>query len=363
MSCVSIKHVDKIYQSDVRILKDLSIEIDSGEFLVLLGPSGCGKTTLLNCIAGLLDVEGGRIEIGGRDVTDLDPSARNIAMVFQSYALYPTKTVYGNMAFCLRMQRKSKDYIDSKIRETAALLQITDLLPRKPATLSGGQKQRAAIGRALVRDAQVCLFDEPLSNLDAKLRTEMRIELKRLHKKVQGTFIYVTHDQVEAMTLATRIAIMEGGRLSQVATPAELYDKPANTFVAKFIGSPPMNFIACEARNRGGRIELAAEGGETFNLGGYPFLSLPRDGQRVILGARPECFHLPDGETASYRLKLNIVEPLGPNVLCYCDMGGTELIASLSSPDFERARSDESLRLSVDLSRASVFDGDTSLRM
>jgi len=363
MSQVSVKHVDKIYQGRNHVLKDLSLDIDSGEFLVLLGPSGCGKTTLLNCIAGLLDIEGGRIEIGGRDVTNRDPSERDLAMVFQSYALYPTKTVYGNMAFCLRMKRKSRAFIDQKVKETAELLQISELLHRKPATLSGGQRQRAAIGRALVRDAAVCLFDEPLSNLDAKLRTEMRVELKKLHKKIRSTFIYVTHDQVEAMTLASRIAVMNDGAFSQISTPDELYTHPANTFVANFIGSPSMNFVSGRVVTRDARIGVRTEDGIDFDVSSYPFAARPPEGQPVILGLRPELFRRAANGGASYSLRLNIVEPLGANVLCYCSLGKTDVVASLNPADIAGARTDEELRLSVDFSKISIFDAGSSLRL
>jgi multiple sugar transport system ATP-binding protein len=362
MSQVAVQHLDKVYQGQTHVLKDLSLEIDSGEFLVLLGPSGCGKSTLLNCIAGLLEVEGGRVEIAGKDVTHSDPSERGIAMVFQSYALYPTKTVYGNMAFCLRMKRKSKEFIDQKVKETADLLQISELLDRKPATLSGGQRQRAAIGRALVRDAAVCLFDEPLSNLDAKLRTEMRIELKKLHKKIKSTFIYVTHDQVEAMTLATRVAVMDGGKFSQISTPDELYDRPANTFVARFIGSPAMNFVAGKVSLKSG-IKIIAEDGLEFDVSSYPFASKPEEGKNVLLGVRPEHFHRPAAGAASYSTMLSIVEPLGATVLCYCQLGKTDIVASLNPSDLEGVRSDEELRLEIDLSKASIFDAATSLRL
>jgi multiple sugar transport system ATP-binding protein len=363
MSQVAVKHIDKIYQGKTHVLKDLSLDIVSGEFLVLLGPSGCGKTTLLNCIAGLLDVEGGRIEIAGKDVTNKDPSDREIAMVFQSYALYPTKTVYGNMAFCLRMKKKSRQYIDEKVRSTAELLQITELLHRKPATLSGGQRQRAAIGRALVRDASVCLFDEPLSNLDAKLRTEMRIELKKLHKKIKSTFIYVTHDQVEAMTLATRIAVMDGGKFSQISTPDELYDHPANTFVAKFIGSPSMNFVPGKIALEGARILVRTGDGIVFDVSSYRFAERPGEAQSVILGLRPELFHRPVGNSPTYPLQLNILEPLGANVLCYCQLGKTDIVASLNTTEVAGARLDEELPLSIDFSKISIFDAVSELRL
>ncbi len=363
MSQVAVKHVDKIYQGKNHVLKDLSLDIDSGEFLVLLGPSGCGKTTLLNCIAGLLDIEGGRIEIGGRDVTNRDPSERDIAMVFQSYALYPTKTVFGNMAFCLRMKHKKRNFIDEKVRKTAELLQISELLNRKPATLSGGQRQRAAIGRALVRDAAVCLFDEPLSNLDAKLRTEMRVELKKLHKNIKSTFIYVTHDQVEAMTLATRIAVMNDGMFSQISTPDELYAHPANTFVANFIGSPSMNFISGTATTRNGNVQIRTVDGIEFDTSGYAFTARPAEGQKVILGVRPEHFRRYVPGAAAFSTRLNIVEPLGSTVLCYCSLGKTDVVAGLNPTDVSGVRSDEELRLSIDLSKISIFDAASSLRL
>jgi multiple sugar transport system ATP-binding protein len=362
MSQVAVRHLDKVFQGHTHVLKDLSLEIESGEFLVLLGPSGCGKSTLLNCIAGLLEVEGGRIHIGEEDVTNKDPSERGIAMVFQSYALYPTKTVYGNMAFCLRMKRKPKDFIDKKVRETAELLQISELLNRRPATLSGGQRQRAAIGRALVRDAEVCLFDEPLSNLDAKLRTEMRIELKKLHKRLRSTFIYVTHDQVEAMTLATRIAVMEGGSFSQISTPDELYERPANTFVARFIGSPAMNFIDGRITHGQG-TKVVTDDGVQFDVSHYNFASRPAEGKDVVLGLRPELFHRPAGGEPAYPTTLNIVEPLGANVLCYCQLGRTDIVASLNPSDLVGARTDEEFPLAVDLSKASVFDRVSGLRL
>ena len=367
MSQVAVKHLDKVYQGQTHILKDLNLEIDSGEFLVLLGPSGCGKSTLLNCIAGLLDVEGGRIEIAGKDVTNTDPSERGIAMVFQSYALYPTKTVYGNMAFCLRMKKKSPAFIEQKVNETADLLQIRELLHRKPGTLSGGQRQRAAIGRALVRDADICLFDEPLSNLDAKLRTEMRIELKRLHKKLRSTFVYVTHDQVEAMTLATRVAVMDNGQFSQISTPEELYDRPANTFVARFIGSPAMNFVPGRVALSSGILSsgtrIVADDGTEFDVSGYPFRSRPLEGQQVLLGVRPELFHRPAPGEHSYVTTLNLVESLGANVLCHCQLGTASIVASLNPSDLAGIGTDEELRLAVELPKVSVFDSATSLRL
>ncbi len=273
------------------VLKHLDLEIEDGEFLVLLGPSGCGKTTLLNLLAGLLDVTAGRISIGGRDVTDLDPKDRGLAMVFQSYALYPTKTVYGNLKFGLAAAKLDKAEVERRIAWAAKLLQIEPLLNRKPAQLSGGQRQRVAIGRALVKNVGVFLFDEPLSNLDAKLRTEMRLEIKKLHDELKSTIVYVTHDQIEAMTMATKIAVMDGGVIQQFGTPDEIYSRPRNLFVAGFIGSPAMNLRAGKIMN-GGTVTAALDG-VTLDLGRYGFASQPADGQPIVVGLRPEHFGAP----------------------------------------------------------------------
>src|SRR6185295_4613545 len=242
------------------IIEDLSLEVASGEFLVLLGPSGCGKSTLLNGIAGLVDLRGGSIAIGGRDVTQADPAERNIGMVFQSYALYPTMTVAENLSFGLRVRGVSRDQIAARVRRTAELLQLDAVLARKPSELSGGQRQRVAIGRALVRDAQVFLLDEPLSNLDAGLRAELRRELHLLHRRLGATMIHVTHDQVEAMTLATRIAVMRDGRIEQLGTPAEVYSRPASRFVAGFLGSPAASFVPGSVEGEGDRFAIVACG-------------------------------------------------------------------------------------------------------
>src|SRR3569832_442868 len=253
MPRVQFEDIIKTY-GRVTVLKNLDLAIDDGEFLVLLGPSGCGKTTLLNLLAGLLDVTAGRISIGDRDVTDLDPKDRGLAMVFQSYALYPTKTVRGNLKFGLSAFKLSIEEQEQRIAWAAKLLQIEPLLDRKPAQLSGGQRQRVAIGRALVKKVGVFLFDEPLSNLDAKLRTEMRLEIKKLHHELKQTVVYVTHDQIEAMTMATRIAIMDRGVIQQIGSPDEVYERPANIFVARFIGSPPMNVLETSVKVSGNTI-------------------------------------------------------------------------------------------------------------
>src|SRR5580704_12045698 len=253
MSAVSVSGLFKSF-GPLQVLKNINLPIEAGDFTVLLGPSGCGKSTLLNAIAGLEDTDAGLIEIDGADVTQREPSKRGIAMVFQSYALYPTMTVRGNLSFGLRVKSTPRAEILKRVSWAAELLQITPLLDRKPGQLSGGQRQRVAIGRALVQNAKVFLFDEPLSNLDAKLRSEMRVEIKRLHKELQPTILYVTHDQIEAMTLATRIAVMRGGRIEQYAAPDELYEAPATLFVAGFVGSPAMNFLQCTIERSGNSV-------------------------------------------------------------------------------------------------------------
>ena len=258
------------------VLENLALTVDDGEFLVLLGPSGCGKTTLLNLLAGLLDVTAGRITIDDRDVTDLDPKDRGLAMVFQSYALYPTKTVRGNLKFGLTAQRLDAAEIERRVEWAARLLQISHLYDRKPSQLSGGQRQRVAIGRALVKHVGVLLFDEPLSNLDAKLRTEMRLEIKKLHGQLKPTVIYVTHDQIEAMTMATRIAVMDGGVIQQIGSPDEIYEMPANLFVAKFIGSPSMNVLETRLSVTDGRVSaIHLPTAVSLDLSGYPFAMRP----------------------------------------------------------------------------------------
>ena len=278
--------VDRLVKSygDVEVLKDVSVTMAPGEFLVLVGPSGCGKSTLLNCIAGLEETTGGRIDIAGRDVTRLPPRERDIAMVFQSYALYPTMTVADNIAFGMKVRKVPRSEMDAKVRQVAELLQITPLLERRPGALSGGQRQRVAMGRALVRDPALFLFDEPLSNLDAKLRVEMRAEIKRVHETTHASIVYVTHDQIEAMTLATRIVLLKDGIVQQVGTPDEVYHSPANTFVARFMGSPPMNVVP--ATLRGGAVEFDA--GRTLRPGRVP--DGIADGARVLVGLRPESF-------------------------------------------------------------------------
>jgi multiple sugar transport system ATP-binding protein len=285
----------------VEVLKRIDIDVAPGEFLILVGPSGCGKSTLLNIIAGLEEPTEGELHLGGKDVIGMPPAQRDIAMVFQSYALYPTMTVADNIGFALEMRKVPKAEREQRIREVAALLQIDHLLDRRPAQLSGGQRQRVAMGRALARDPQLFLFDEPLSNLDSKLRVEMRAEIKRLHQHSGITTVYVTHDQIEAMTLGSRIAVMKDGVLQQIGTPDQIYRRPANTYVGGFIGSPTMNFIH-------GRVERAGEGGRFVFDGGALDLPCP-DGPEATLGQRPEHIHL--GADAGWRGEVVLVEPTG----------------------------------------------------
>ncbi|MDW4496440.1 sn-glycerol-3-phosphate ABC transporter ATP-binding protein UgpC [Sulfitobacter sp. D35] len=343
----------------VQVFEQLNLDIHEGEFIVLLGPSGCGKSTLLNCIAGLLDITDGQIFIGGKNVTWEEPKDRGIGMVFQSYALYPQMTVRGNLSFGLKNQRMSKSEIDERVARAAEVLQIEPLLDRKPAALSGGQRQRVAIGRALVRDVDVFLFDEPLSNLDAKLRSELRVEIKRLHAKLgNNTMVYVTHDQIEALTLADRIAVMRGGVIQQLDDPATIYNKPCNLFVAGFIGSPMMSFLE-------GTVAEGA-GGPTFRIGevevplaGYDG-ALPKPGRDVILGVRPEHVTiLPDG-VDGLPATIEIEEPMGSDSLVWTSLGGQPLSIRVSS-DKVPARGTP-VRLAVDVSKSSLFDTSSEMR-
>jgi multiple sugar transport system ATP-binding protein len=315
MADVVLEKVEKRY-GEVKAVLGIDLAVQDQEFLILVGPSGCGKTTTLRMIAGLEDITAGDIRIGGRSVIGLPPRDRDIAMVFQSYALYPHMTVYKNMSFSLRLRRTPKKEIDRRVREVAAILGISDHLNRKPRQLSGGERQRVAVGAALCRQAGVLLFDEPLSNLDAKLRVHMRTELKRLHQSVRSTMIYVTHDQVEAMTMGDRIVIMNGGSIQQVASPLEAYEKPANRFVAGFIGTPPMNFFEGMLTSNGA--------GDSVQLAGAIRLQLPNrakargESRAVILGMRPEHIYLRPVEGANYQKvssTVDVVEPLGKDVI------------------------------------------------
>lgn len=359
MSAVSVRGLSKSF-GQLRVLHDIDLPVEAGEFTVLLGPSGCGKSTLLNAVAGLEDIDGGTIEIGGIDVTQHEPSKRGIAMVFQSYALYPTMSVHRNLSFGLRVKSIPKREVEKRIEWAAQLLQIDELLDRKPSQLSGGQKQRVAIGRALVQQARVFLFDEPLSNLDAKLRTEMRVELKRLHKELGATIIYVTHDQIEAMTLATRIAVMRGGRIEQYATPDTLYEQPATLFVAGFVGSPSMNFLRGELV--GDATRAVRFGTTTLPLNGYAF----RDAygaSDVVIGVRPEHVSVaqPAATEGTVDAETLFMEPMGADTLGWFQCGEHRVAARLS-PQAARSIAGR-VRLNFAMEQISLFDPETEARL
>ncbi|MFN4155985.1 MAG: ABC transporter ATP-binding protein [Paracoccaceae bacterium] len=342
----------------VSVLKNMNLDVAEGEFVVLLGPSGCGKSTLLNCLAGLLEITDGQIYIKGKNVTWAEPSDRGIGMVFQSYALYPQMTVRGNLTFGLKNAKVPRAEIEKKVTRAAEILQIGPLLDRKPAALSGGQRQRVAIGRALVRDVDVFLFDEPLSNLDAKLRSELRVEIKRLHAQLKNTMVYVTHDQIEALTLADRIAVMRGGIIQQLAAPQEIYNRPANLFVAGFIGSPSMNFLHGSTVDGGafrlGNLSLSLEGYEGGRIG-------TRD--KVILGLRPEHLVVQDvaepGQTIPAVVELD--EPMGADSLVWLQAAGAQM--SVRVPVERRMAPGTQVHLKVDMSKASLFDAVTEVRV
>ncbi|MDB5512287.1 MAG: transporter ATP-binding protein [Enterovirga sp.] len=319
MASVEARDLRKSFGS-VEILKGVSASVNDGEFVILVGPSGCGKSTLLRMIAGLEEVSSGEIRIGGRVVNDLPPKQRDIAMVFQNYALYPHMTVAGNMGFAMKLQRAPKAEIEARVSRAASILGLTELLDRHPRQLSGGQRQRVAMGRAIVRDPQVFLFDEPLSNLDAKLRVTMRAEIKELHQRLRTTTVYVTHDQIEAMTMADRIVVMQDGRIEQMGAPLELYDKPRNMFVAGFIGSPAMNFVEGRIRTNGA-ASLEAAGGMVLPLSTAPAAS---DGRAVIYGIRPEHLELGDG---GFDAEVVVVEPTGSETQVVARVGEQSVVA------------------------------------
>jgi multiple sugar transport system ATP-binding protein len=337
------------------VIEGLNLDVEAGEFVVLLGPSGCGKSTLLHAMAGLLDVAGGSVEIGGHDMTWADPAKRGIGMVFQSYALYPTMSVEGNLSFGLKVSGLPAEEIRQRVQRAAQILQLETLLQRKPAQLSGGQRQRVAIGRALVRQAGVFLFDEPLSNLDAQLRTDLRREIKRLHHALGSTMVYVTHDQVEAMTLATRLVVMRNGRILQIGTPAEVYERPADRFVAGFVGAPGMNFIEGSVNRQDGAWRF-----ESPSLS----LNLTTDiavepGHRVTLGLRPE--HLQWQADGPWQGKVELVEPLGNHQVVWLTLGGLSLAAVRH--DAPAPAMGQSLSFTVRADAASLFDADTGQRL
>ncbi len=351
MSQLSLKHLEKSF-NEARIIKGIDLEVSEGEFVVFVGPSGCGKSTLLRMIAGLEDVTQGEISIGGRVVNDLPPVQRGIAMVFQSYALYPHMTVYENIAFPLRVEKLPQAEVDKRVGAAARVLQLESRLQQRPGTLSGGQRQRVAIGRAIVREPQIFLFDEPLSNLDAALRSEMRIELMELHKRLGSTMIYVTHDQVEAMTMADKIVVLDAGTISQVGSPLQLYHKPDNLFVAGFIGSPKMNFV-------NGTVTSADGNTAIVDLGALGTIRLPRQsrsvaGQSVIVGIRPEHLRLGAGD---FTLKVTpkIVEHLGIHTVAYSTLPAGENFIGLFEGDPQISEG-EAVEIGFALDQVHLFD-------
>jgi len=358
MAGVTLREVTKAY-GDVVAVDRVSLEVDDGEFVALVGPSGCGKTTTLNLVAGLIDITAGEILLGDRAINNLDPKDRDLAMVFQNYALYPNKTVFENLAFPLRMRKVSKATLDSQVKRTANVLSIEHLLDRHPRQLSGGQQQRVALGRALVRNPQAFLMDEPLSNLDAKLRVQMRAELKRFHQELNATVIYVTHDQLEAVTMADRIAVMHLGVLQQYATPDEIYNRPLNTFVAGFIGSPAMNLLRGQVTTQDGQVAVAGEGGWSLPLADGPGRrALSSSTGQVIVGVRHGHIRLSMEPQAGWMEgRVYTVEPTGDLTYVHLKLGDHLLVAS-NHADF-RAAPDALIWIMFDQDHLHLFDAET----
>ena len=366
MASLSLQHINKTYPNGFEAVKDFNLEIEDKEFIIFVGPSGCGKSTTLRMIAGLEEISGGTLKIGDRVVNDVEPKDRDIAMVFQNYALYPHMTVYDNMAFGLKLRKVPKDQIDKMVREAAKILDLEKLLDRKPKALSGGQRQRVAMGRAIVRNPKVFLMDEPLSNLDAKLRVQMRIEIAKLHQRLGTTIIYVTHDQTEAMTLGTRIVVMKDGVVQQVDSPTNLYSKPGNLFVAGFIGSPQMNFLDAKVNVKGKEvslqvgphaIKLPAAKAQKLIDGGYA-------GKTVVMGIRPEDVHDDEAFIAAnpdtiVDATIHVYELLGAEVFLYFDVEGFNMTARVDPRT--TARTGDNVRFALDPEKIHVFDKETEL--
>ncbi len=366
MADLQLKHVYKKYSGGVTAVSDFCLDIEDKEFIVLVGPSGCGKSTTLRMIAGLEEISEGELYIGGKLVNDVAPKDRDIAMVFQNYALYPHMTVFDNMAFGLKLRKTPKDEINKRVHEAAKILDIEHLLDRKPKALSGGQRQRVALGRAIVRDPKVFLMDEPLSNLDAKLRVAMRTEINKLHKRLETTFIYVTHDQTEAMTMGTRIIVMKDGVIQQVDTPANLYNKPCNMFTAGFIGSPQMNFIdaVLSKNNDGVFLEF---GGETIKLPEGKVANHVLDdyiGKTVVMGIRPEDMHDEEGFIASkpeatVSAYVDVTEMMGAEYYLYLTVAGKAFTARVNPRT--TAKMGETIKIALDTNKIHLFDKETEM--
>ena len=362
MASLNLKDIYKVYPSGVVAVTDFSLDIEDKEFIVFVGPSGCGKSTTLRMIAGLEEISDGELYIDGKLMNNVQPKDRDIAMVFQNYALYPHMTVYDNMAFGLKLRKKPKAEIDEKVRGAARILGLESYLQRKPKALSGGQRQRVALGRAIVREPKVFLLDEPLSNLDAKLRAQMRTEITKIHHRLATTFIYVTHDQVEAMTMGTRIVVMKDGFIQQVDTPQHLYDMPCNMFVAGFIGSPQMNFINAVLSKNGGKYTLdfdkyhvpVPESKVNADLDNYV-------GKEVVLGIRPEHVHDEPEEIAKaeclLKANVDVTELMGAEIYLYVNINGTPITARVEPTS--TAKPGDDIEIAFDLSKLHIFDKDT----
>ncbi|MDM8351120.1 ABC transporter ATP-binding protein [Pseudomonas sp. sp1636] len=365
MATLELRNVNKSYGSGlVDTLKNIEIAIDSGEFLILVGPSGCGKSTLMNCIAGLEDISGGAILVEGQDISGMSPKDRDIAMVFQSYALYPTMTVKDNIAFGLKMRKLAPAAIEEEVARVAKLLQIEHLLERKPGQLSGGQQQRVAMGRALARRPKIYLFDEPLSNLDAKLRVEMRTEIKLMHQRLKTTTVYVTHDQIEAMTLGDKVAVMKDGIIQQFGTPRQIYNDPANLFVASFIGSPPMNFIPLRLQRRDAQLLALLDSGQARCELPLGAMEAGFEDREVILGIRPEQILLATAESrnqSSIRAEVEVIEPTGPDTLVFVELNQTKVCCRMAPDDAPQVG--QTLELQFDPNKVLLFDAKSGERL
>lgn len=366
MASVQLQHISKTYENKFDAVNDVSFDVKDGEFVVLVGPSGCGKTTTLRMIAGLEEITTGTLYIDAKEMNTVAPKDRDIAMVFQNYALYPHKTVYENLAFSLRLRKFPKPEIDARVREAAKILSIENILQNKPKTLSGGQRQRVAVGRAIVRHPKVFLFDEPLSNLDAQLRVQMRTELLKLHNRLRATMIYVTHDQTEAMTLGDRIIVMKDGVVQQIATPMELYSTPNNMFAAEFIGSPPMNFLTGRIENTNNSVATfrGINNNITYTLSkGESDLLRKYEGKEVNAGVRPENI-VASSDTDAFTATVEVVELLGSEMIIYASVPGNTLRVRFSATDIAHAAKPEigaSMKFRIATGKVNFFDPTTTL--
>jgi sn-glycerol 3-phosphate transport system ATP-binding protein len=360
MAQVHLRGVKKTYDNKVEVIHGIDMEIIDGEFIVIVGPSGCGKSTLLRMVAGLERITGGQVAIGDRVVNELEPKDRDIAMVFQNYALYPHMSVYKNMAYGLKIRGLARNDIDARVRKAAKILELEKLLDRLPRQLSGGQRQRVAMGRAIVREPAVFLFDEPLSNLDAKLRVQMRLEIKRLQRELAVTSIYVTHDQVEAMTLADRLIVMNGGVAEQIGTPMDVYDRPASVFVAGFIGSPAMNFLAAKVGADAKSVDLVATGAKAVSLP-LAVTTSAAPGTPVALGLRPE--HLLPSSDGPLEFSIELAEPLGADTLLHGRFGDARELVTVRQGGHVTAQPGEQRRFSIGATRLHLFDSQSGRRI